>query len=63
MLLSRYLTGMVLSHCPTDMVLCCCLTGFPPYWLSIVRLLFPLLKVVASDVGADWMLICNVWKT
>ena len=37
-----------------------CLTGLTHYETLIVRVLFRLLKGVASDVDADWMLICNV---
>ena len=53
-------TGMVSCHCPTGMLSCCCLTGLPHDGTSMVRLLFQLSKVMASDVDADWTLICCV---
>ena len=57
------LSSIVTCCYPIGMILCECLTGLPPRSSLIVRLLFLLLKVVASDDGADWMLICNVLKT
>ena len=56
-------SSMVSCCYPIGMVSCECLTGLPLRLSLIVRLLFLLLKVVASDDGADWMLICNVLKT
>ena len=53
-------TGMVSCHCPTGILSCCCLTGLPHDGTSMVRLLFQLSKVMASDVDADWTLICCV---
>lgn len=52
--------GMVLCCCPTGMVLYRCLTALPHCWTSMVRAVFRLLKVIASDVDAEWMLIHNV---
>ena len=57
------LSSIVTCCYPIGMILCECLTGLPPRSSLIVRLLFLLWKVVASDDGADWMLICNVLKT
>ena len=55
------IVSSMVSRCyPIGMVLCECLTGLPLHSSLIVRLLFLLLKVVASDDGTDWMLICNV---
>ena len=69
MLSCHYLTGMASCHSLTGMVLCRCLTGFPscrcltglpPHCSLMVKLPFPLFKVVASDVFAVCMLVYNV---